>query len=540
MDSNEELRSKRNPTVKKSDQPTHVREVAIAFIETSGLTFGKYILVSKLGSGGMAEVFKARIARNPSTTLAIKRILPQFSKNKDLISMLVNEAGLSLSLSHPNIVPIHDFGVIDSQYFLAMEYIHGKDLKSIMIRLKNRKGEFPMPLGIHIMAEVLQGLDYAHHKRDNYDQPLQIVHRDISPQNVMISFKGQVKILDFGIAKAASKTESTKSGVLKGKFCYMSPEQAMAKEVDPRTDIFAAGIVLWELLTLESCFQGETDVELLENVREAKILPPHEVNKKIPKELSEILMKALQKKINKRYETAGEFAEALAKYQNDRFGPISEEDVSAFLRSMYSVSLKEASPSPDPKAETLNGDSTAEPLSKSAISLSPSQISQRAPWVRSKMPGLETTLYILGTLISVLVFFWFFPPGKIFRSFDAFSIRTAEKIHTWVYRLPLSSQTEIKIQLPPLPEPLYTLQISPRAKLQMDDLSFEIFERIRNDVSDLSFRPHPSHAKAIRQRPGSWALEQSGYQIVYKVNDMPRTVTIDKIQRLRVKKKSRR
>lgn len=469
----------------------------------------------------MAEVFKATITAYPDFLVAIKRILPQFSAHRELVNMLVTEASLTVGLSHPNVVPILDFGAVGDLYFLAMEYIHGKDLKSIMIRLKVRKGEFPIPLAVHIMAQVLRGLDYAHHKCDKYGRPLQLVHRDISPQNVMISFSGQVKILDFGIAKASARSPSTQAGVLKGKFSYMSPEQAKGEDVDPRTDIFSAGIVLWELLTLEPCFEGDTDIELLKNVRKGKVRHISDVNPKIPREFSEIVMKALQKKPRKRYATSGEFADALEKYQNERFGKLTEADTAAFLRNLYDVAPHEVETS---AVTARTSDSTpAEQVTPLGI--------HRAPWLRRTPDWPWTASIHLAGFLAILVFFWVVPPMKIFLAFDRGVVRVAGKFHDW-RQLPSRPQPASPSSAPAAATELfYSVQLAAAAQRALDDLPFENFERVRDFLTDLSSQPKPREARAIRERPGAWSGAIQGFRVVYQINDLPRTITVEQIEK---------
>ncbi|MFH1262666.1 MAG: protein kinase [Pseudomonadota bacterium] len=487
---------------------------------TENPRFGKYSLLAKLGSGGMAEVFKASLINKPDYIIAIKRILPQFSRHRELVNMLVAEAGLTTGLAHPNIVPILDFGAVGDIYFIAMEYIHGKDLKSIIIRLKTRKAEFPIPLAIHVMTQVLRGLDYAHHKCDKYGKALQLVHRDISPQNVMISFTGTIKILDFGIAKAGTRSRDTESGILKGKFSYMSPEQAYGENVDPRTDVFAAGIVLWELLTLKYCFDGETDLDLLRNVRAARVRNPSSVNKKVPPELSEIVLKALERKPRKRYSSAGEFADALETYQKDRFGVLTEADTAAFLRSLYDVSLHEVeTPAvayrvPDP------------PSGEQAISAS-----FRAPWVRRAPEWLAQIPKSVFVILAVILLFRIVSPGKIFLRYDRTVVNMAARFHAW-----RRSNTAAPPEAPPSSgasgsQPFYTVQIAPGAQRILDDLPFETFERLRDFITDLSADPRPRGVRAIPERPSSFGVPISGFRIVYQMNDLPRTITVEQVQK---------
>lgn len=284
--------------------------------------FGKYRLIERIGVGGMAEVYKAQYLQDKeSPPIAIKRILADLSRDKKLIAMLINEAKLAMTLKHPNIVPIYDFGLVDGHYFIAMEYIEGTDVRSLLKKAYADNEKIPLDAVFHIMASLLEGLFYAHTKRDNFNKPLEIIHRDVSPQNIMLANNGEVKILDFGIAKAkgshfemakanGSLTE-TQAGILKGKFSYMSPEQAKGKPLDQRSDIFSAGIVLWELLTVQSLFGGSTEIKIIEKVRKAKIPDPSQKNPDVTKELTKIVRKALSRSRWKRFQTAEEFKNQL-------------------------------------------------------------------------------------------------------------------------------------------------------------------------------------------------------------------------------------
>ena len=211
--------------------------------------FGKYEFIEKIGSGGMAEVYLAKShgAEGIEKILVIKRVLPEFTSNRRFVDMFISEAKIAMELNHPNIVQIFDFGKVDSDFYLAMEFVDGSDLAQLLSA--GRRAESPLPLGeaVFIGVEIAKGLDYAHRRLDHFGDPLDIVHRDMSPQNVLISREGAVKIVDFGIAKASSVTEESPH-VVKGKFSYMSPEQASGRRVDQRSDIFSLGVLLFLLV----------------------------------------------------------------------------------------------------------------------------------------------------------------------------------------------------------------------------------------------------------------------------------------------------
>ena len=225
--------------------------------------FGKYFLTEKIAVGGMAEIYKGKTfgVDGFEKLLAIKKILPHYSADKEFIAMLTDEAKLVVKLSHTNIVQIYDLGKVGDDYYISMEYISGVNLREVITRSKEVKEKIPLPSCLFICAETLQGLDYAHNKRDEENHPLGIVHRDISPQNILISQEGEPKIVDFGIAKAAMNISHTTAGILKGKITYMSPEQALGKTVDHLTDLYSTALILYELITGERSYTGDNHFE---------------------------------------------------------------------------------------------------------------------------------------------------------------------------------------------------------------------------------------------------------------------------------------
>lgn len=275
--------------------------------------FGRYLLLERISVGGMAEVFKAKAfgIGGFEKIVAIKRILPTIAEDKQFIEMFIDEAKIVGQLNHANICQVFELGKIGDSHFIAMEFIWGKDLLQIQNRFRKLRQIMPIPMAAYIMSKVLEGLDYAHKKTDDQGRPLNIIHRDVSPQNILISYEGAIKLIDFGIAKAAYRQTRTQAGILKGKFGYMSPEQVRGLPIDHRSDIFAAGTVLYELITGEKLFYGESDFSTLEKVRKAEVIPPSRLNSKIPKELEEIVMKALAREPEDRWQWASEMQEAL-------------------------------------------------------------------------------------------------------------------------------------------------------------------------------------------------------------------------------------
>lgn len=306
--------------------------------------FGKFILLDKLAAGGMAEVYLAKTfgAENVAKFVAIKRILPQFSQNPDFIEMFKEEAKIAINLSHSNIVSIFEFGVERKQFYLAMEYVEGRNLRQIVNRLKEMNQSLSPDQAVYIIKEAALGLDNAHRCVDAMARPLNIIHRDISPQNIMINFEGEIKIVDFGIAKAESQVESTRAGTLKGKFSYMSPEQAEGYEIDSRTDIFSLGIVLWELLANERLFLSNNELNTLKKIKECHIPSLHKIDPKIPSELEKIVTKALARDKNLRYQTAAEFQKDLNRFLNRQYPDFSSHDFSFFIKDMFQDEIAES------------------------------------------------------------------------------------------------------------------------------------------------------------------------------------------------------
>lgn len=276
----------------------------------------KYRVIQKLDAGGMAEVYEA-VAEGIEgfeKQVAIKRVLPHLAENKKFIAMFLDEARLSLHLSHANVVQVFDIGQAGGTYFIVMEFVDGTNLKKLMQKLKDRNQILPIEQSIFLIMEVCRGLSYAHGLRDSKGGKLGIVHRDVSPPNILISRQGEVKIVDFGLAKATSQLEVTDPGVVKGKYAYLSPEAASGKPVDLRMDVFCCGIVLYELLTGQRLFLGNSDVETIRNVRKAVIPPMQQSNPEIRPELEEILRTALAVNPDNRYQSCDDLAESLAHF----------------------------------------------------------------------------------------------------------------------------------------------------------------------------------------------------------------------------------
>src|SRR5919199_1457711 len=267
----------------------------------------RYRITERIAAGGMAEVFKgvAESLQGFRKSIAIKRVLPALTKNKKFVAMFLDEARLALHLQHANIVQVFDIGHADETYFIVMEFVDGVDLKALL-EWRRRIGR-PLTIGqtVYIIMEVCKGLAYAHEATPpETGRPLGIVHRDVSPPNVLLSRNGEIKVTDFGLAKAAVQVETTDPGVVKGKMSYLAPEAARGEEVDRRADIFAVGILLYEMMTGKRLFYGDSDYQTVELVRAAKIPPIAAQNPEVESEIEEICRKALAKRVEDRFQTA--------------------------------------------------------------------------------------------------------------------------------------------------------------------------------------------------------------------------------------------
>ncbi len=285
----------------------------------------------------MAELFLAKQTglKGFEKVLAIKKILPHLTQDPEFVSMFVNEGKLAALLTHQHIVQIFDLGHVDGAYYLAMEYVMGKDLRAVVSRARERGGRLPIDRALSIVGQIASGLDYAHRKKDLNGRDLNIVHRDVSPQNVLVSYEGEVKLVDFGIAKAAGIGQETKTGILKGKLAYMSPEQAMGRPIDRRSDVFALGIVLYELLTGRRLFKGDSDLSTLEQVRTANVEPPKRIDADIPDALEAAVMTALAREPDGRYQTAADFQAALEAIIAERGRGSSSLHLAQFMTSLF-------------------------------------------------------------------------------------------------------------------------------------------------------------------------------------------------------------
>jgi serine/threonine-protein kinase len=323
--------------------------MATRFAPGSGETrlprpFGKYTLLHRIAKGGMAELYLGlhRSTAGFEKLVVIKRALPLYNHEEEFIAMLLHEARIAATLSHPNIVQIYDVGQIDGTYFIAMEHVHGEDMRAIQRQLAKRGRELPIEHALSVGIGLCSALAYAHAKCDLAGNHLRIVHRDISPHNVLVSYSGDVKLVDFGVAKSRVQlTDQTRSGSIKGKIAYMSPEQALGQSLDARSDIFAIGTTLYELTTGRRLFRGRTDFETLKMVGAAHFAAPRDVRANFPEGLEAIILRALAKYPRDRYQSAGELQYDLERFLHVSHLHTSALTVSAFMRDLFADKLRD-------------------------------------------------------------------------------------------------------------------------------------------------------------------------------------------------------
>jgi serine/threonine-protein kinase len=278
--------------------------------------FGRYLLLDRVDVGGMAEVYAARIAEGEGAgrLVALKRLLPTLAEDAELVAMFLDEARIAVQLDHPAIPRVEDLGRHGASYYIALEYVAGKDLKALLDLLAARRERLPVAIAAHVAVRVLEALDHAHRRRDAAGRELGIVHRDVSPRNVLLSFAGEVKLIDFGLALAAGRGAPGVEGVLRGRAAYMSPEQARGAAVDRRADVFAAAVVLHEMLTGARLFAAATDLAAAERVAAAEVPSPCDANPDVPPALGDVVLAALARDPERRPAWAGELAEAIAPF----------------------------------------------------------------------------------------------------------------------------------------------------------------------------------------------------------------------------------
>ncbi len=359
----------------------------------------RYTITERLDHGGMAEVFRgvAESMEGFKKNVAIKRVLPNLTKNQKFVSMFLDEARLSLYLQHANIVQVFDISrTPDNAYFLVMEFVDGCNLKALIERQKQKGKRIEIPHAIYLMIECCKALHYAHSlENPETGEPLGIVHRDISPPNILLSKNGEVKLVDFGLAKANTQIEQTDQGVVKGKFSYLSPEAASAVEVDHRADVFAVGILLWELFTGKRLFYGETDYQTVELVRQAKIPSIAQHSPDVEPEIEQVIRKALARDPEERYQSAADLGDALAQYLFSRRMKVTARDISALVKDTQVEMMRKRSAEPKESlidalildemqkmTSLVDGEEQSNPAGEGSMSLDPTAFVDPSGWAR--------------------------------------------------------------------------------------------------------------------------------------------------------------
>ncbi len=304
--------------------------------------FGKYFLLDRIGEGGMAEIFRARTATADANGrfIVIKRIQGAYSNNQEFVQMFRAEVQVTMRFSHPNIVQLYESGEESGQHYIAMELVEGRNLRQVLSKISQKQQRIPIPASCFIIEQAAAGLNYAHQFKDRITgEPLNLVHRDVSPQNVLVSYDGNIKVIDFGIAKAATNGEATRAGVIKGKLSYLSPEQVMGEVLDGRSDIFALGIVLWELLTGKRLFvaEGDNEFQVLKMIESCTtyVKPPSTYNPEISKDLDAVVMQALARDPKKRFQNGEEMGRALRKLLAVEYSDFGPSDLSIFVKKLF-------------------------------------------------------------------------------------------------------------------------------------------------------------------------------------------------------------
>lgn len=316
----------------------------------------RYRVIDRLEAGGMAEVFRGEAAsvQGFKKQVAIKRVLPHLAQNKSFIRMFLDEARLGARLNHANIVTVFDIGAADKTYFIVMEFVDGGNLKAVMEVMKAQRKRLGVKETLYIAIEVCRGLSYAHELVDDEGEALNIVHRDISPPNILLTKRGEVKVTDFGLAKATTQLEKTDPGVVKGKFSYLSPEAASGNSVDHRADLFAVGIIIWECLAGKRLFLGDSDYDTVKSVQKAVVPSLVGTNPDVDDELQGILEKAMAREPGDRYQTALEMEDALTDYLYGHRLKVTSGDMGKLVRDVIAAKPKVASKRRRPEGSTID------------------------------------------------------------------------------------------------------------------------------------------------------------------------------------------
>lgn len=468
--------------------------------------FGKYRLTRRIATGGMAEIFLAHRHDAPLEPLVIKRILPNLTQTEGFVTMFLDEARIAASLDHPNVVRVEDIGQIDGHYFLAMEYIHGEDIRGIYNKAYRLQRSLPLSHSIQVIADAARGLAHAHRATDVAGRPLDLVHRDVSPQNILVTYDGSAKVVDFGIAKAAGKVAQTKAGVLKGKYSYMSPEQAMGEAIDHRTDLFALGIILFETTTGTRLFKRGSELATLQAIIKCEVTSPSSALPGYPAELERIVLRALARDPDARYQDGEVFAEDLERFLATSGLGGSRAAIAAFMGDLFADELAAAEASGEPvvaepvraKEEMLDPSARPAPKARVETELAP----RRRRRDDEPMPGFADDAEDLDATRSER-------SGEL--------PQVAHRAHTEVTAEPAADQLATVAAVaaysaPPAPEPEPELELvrpaaEPTERIRMrPDPAAMPPPSMRPPVREASPWPLPAEPAELPPRPGRLVL----------------------------------
>jgi serine/threonine protein kinase len=316
----------------------HLAPSAITGGLSPGTILGKYEILRAFARGGMAELYLARPCSLPGfeKLIAVKRVLPELAGRRDVVEMFLDEARLAATLEHPNVIQTHDVGIVDGSYFMAMEFLHGENLNTILRTLEEKKRRLAPEIAIDITIKICAGLHYAHEKHGSDGKSIGIVHRDVTPQNVIVTYEGGVKLVDFGVAKAATHEAETRYGTIKGKLAYLSPEQCRCEELDRRSDLFSLGILLYEMTLGRRPFQGPSDIALIKQIEEQPVAPPRTIDPNYPEALERVVMRALERDRENRPQTALQLGEELEGAARELGLFLSSQSLVKFMEELFS------------------------------------------------------------------------------------------------------------------------------------------------------------------------------------------------------------
>jgi serine/threonine protein kinase len=390
--------------------------VAQAAFAVSPQRFGRYILLDRIGEGGMAEVFRAIMpgAEGFKRTLVVKRILSRFSESSAFVEMFVREARIGALLNHPNIVGVYDFGSVEGHYFLAMEYVRGRDLHAVVRRLIEKKRVFPVAAAAFVAHEVARALAYAHALTGSDGRPLHIVHRDVSPSNVMCLREGGVKLLDFGIASAVAEVapQEREEGSFQGKLGYMAPERLRNRPHDGRSDLYALGVVLWEMLTCRRLFQRPSDEDTVRGVLEKSVDPPSSRRPDVPASLDGIVMRALERDPEKRFPNAQAMADELEEVLRET--KFKSKMLPGLLYELFGADLRSTQVPVSALAPELLGEAD---INVSSLSVTPLSVFE--PWKFWRRGFWSTRSWRMWTVAGLVIGASGFSAGMVARAQSA-------------------------------------------------------------------------------------------------------------------------